>query len=183
MLRSDIGPAFIANPVTDYLTSNAVVERFNRILRSAIRICKEEPLTTITTHFTYVYNRSKNTSTGFSPAQTLLNTPDCITNELSIHNGCSGIHNVIKETREQFYEPELKRHGLKLKDGDLVLRKIMHRKDASTSAKNQPTWKGHFKVVKHLYGDTYEIQKVGDHHRTRSAVDKVHADRLKRYVQ
>uniref|UniRef100_A0A0N5B5H9 Reverse transcriptase domain-containing protein n=1 Tax=Strongyloides papillosus TaxID=174720 RepID=A0A0N5B5H9_STREA len=71
------------------------------------------------------------------------------------------------------------RHGFIPKDGDLVLQKIIHRKDAITSGKNQPIWEGPFKVNKNLYGNTYEIQRIGDHHRTRSAVYKVHADRLK----
>ena len=88
-LRSDNGPAFIAQPVTDYLasvnveqqfssphnhTSNAIVERFNRTLRAAIRIRKENQLTTVVAHFTYTYKISKNSSTGLTPAQILLNT-------------------------------------------------------------------------------------------------------------
>uniref|UniRef100_A0A0N5BZ40 RNA-directed DNA polymerase n=2 Tax=Strongyloides papillosus TaxID=174720 RepID=A0A0N5BZ40_STREA len=197
ILRSDNGPAFIAQPVTDYLasvnveqqfssphnhTSNAIVERFNRTLRASIRIHKGEPLAAVTAHFTYAYNRSKNSSTGLSPAQILLNTSDRFTEETQIHNGYSGIHKLIKDTRDQFHEPDLKRHGLKLNEGDLVLRKVMHRKDAATSAKNQPTWEGPFKVIKHLYGDTYEIERIGNHRRTRLAIEKIHADRLKKYV-
>uniref|UniRef100_A0A0K0FSE6 Integrase catalytic domain-containing protein n=1 Tax=Strongyloides venezuelensis TaxID=75913 RepID=A0A0K0FSE6_STRVS len=147
ILQSDNGPAFIAQPVTVYLssvnveqqfssshhhTSNAVVEKFNHTLRASIRI----------------------------------------------HIGES----LAADKRDQFYKPDLKRHGHKFKEGDLVLRKIMHRKDAATSAKNQPQWEDPFTVVKRLYGDTYKIERLENHRRTRLSVEKIHADRLKKYA-
>uniref|UniRef100_A0A0K0FZA0 Integrase catalytic domain-containing protein n=1 Tax=Strongyloides venezuelensis TaxID=75913 RepID=A0A0K0FZA0_STRVS len=184
ILRSDNELAFIAQPVTDYLlsvnveqqfssphhhTSNAIVKRFNRTLRASIRIHREESLAAVTAHFTYAYNRSKNSSIGLSPAQILLNTSDRFTEDTQIHNGHSFIHRLIKDKRHQFHKPDLKRHGLKFKD-------------AATSAKNQPQWEGPFTVVKRLYGDTYKIKRLGNHRRTRLSVEKIYADRLKKYA-
>uniref|UniRef100_A0A0N5C2Q0 Reverse transcriptase domain-containing protein n=1 Tax=Strongyloides papillosus TaxID=174720 RepID=A0A0N5C2Q0_STREA len=120
-------------------------------------------------------------STGLSPAQILLNTSDRWINEQPMHNGYSGLHELIKDTKDRFTENDIQRKGQKLNPGDLVLRKVMHRKDTDTSQKNQPTWEGPFKIMKHLYGDTYEIARVG--RKTRSAIEKVHADRLKKYVE
>uniref|UniRef100_A0A0K0FRR5 Integrase catalytic domain-containing protein n=1 Tax=Strongyloides venezuelensis TaxID=75913 RepID=A0A0K0FRR5_STRVS len=83
ILKSENGPAFIAKTVTDYLKSvgveqqfsslhnhksNALVERFNRILRSGIKIYKEQLLIMTVLYFAYAYNRSKSLSTGLSPA-------------------------------------------------------------------------------------------------------------------
>uniref|UniRef100_A0A0K0FJT1 Integrase catalytic domain-containing protein n=1 Tax=Strongyloides venezuelensis TaxID=75913 RepID=A0A0K0FJT1_STRVS len=133
MLRSDNGSAFIAKPVTDCLTSIEVEQQFSS---SHNYTSNAIPLSTITTHFTYVYNRSKNASTEDTSAQILLNTSDRTTNQIPMHNGFSGIHHFIKDTKEQFHKPDLKRYGLKLKIGDLVLRKIRHRKDAATLANN-----------------------------------------------
>uniref|UniRef100_A0A0N4ZDA0 Transposase n=1 Tax=Parastrongyloides trichosuri TaxID=131310 RepID=A0A0N4ZDA0_PARTI len=111
-----------------------------------------------------------------SPATLLLNTADRFNNELPIHNGYSGIHKLVKEVKREFnYRPL--RQGVPLKIGDKVLRKVMHRKDATTSQKNQPTSEGPFTVEQHLYGDTYIIQRIGK--KTRSGKEKVHADRLK----
>uniref|UniRef100_A0A0K0FRU0 RNA-directed DNA polymerase n=1 Tax=Strongyloides venezuelensis TaxID=75913 RepID=A0A0K0FRU0_STRVS len=197
ILRLDNRPAFIAQSLTDYLlsvnveqqfssphhhTSNAVVEKFNRTLRASIRIHRGESLASVTAHFTYAYNRSKNSSIGLSPAQILLNTSDRFTEDTQIHNGYSRIHRLIKDKRDQFHKPDLKRHGHKFKEGDLVLRKIMHRRDAATSAKNQPQWEDPFTVVKRLYEDTYKIERLGNHRRTRLSVEKIHADRLKKYA-
>uniref|UniRef100_A0A0N5B5G0 HTH_48 domain-containing protein n=1 Tax=Strongyloides papillosus TaxID=174720 RepID=A0A0N5B5G0_STREA len=161
--------------------SNAFVERFNRTLRNAIRIRKGMSLLSVVSHFVYAYNRSKSRSTGLSPAQILLNIPDRILNDETIHNGLSGIHELIKDTKDQFNDPEQSRSGIKINVGDLILRKVMHKKDATTSMKNQPTWKGPFKIIKHLYGDTYEILRVGKRH-TRLSYEKCHADRMKKYI-
>uniref|UniRef100_A0A0K0EMN9 Integrase catalytic domain-containing protein n=1 Tax=Strongyloides stercoralis TaxID=6248 RepID=A0A0K0EMN9_STRER len=198
ILRSDNCLAFIAKPVTDYLKivgveqqfssphnhkSNAFVERFNRVLRAAIRINRNINLMETVSHFTYAYNRSKHMSTGLSLAQIMLNTAYHFIDKTPIHNGYSGIHNLIKDTKQQFDEPYLQRHGFKLKIGNLVLRKLMHRKDATTSHKKQPTLEGPFEIIKHLYGDTYEIERVSKHRKTRLSIEKVHADRHKRYIQ
>uniref|UniRef100_A0A0N5BMH4 Integrase catalytic domain-containing protein n=1 Tax=Strongyloides papillosus TaxID=174720 RepID=A0A0N5BMH4_STREA len=198
MPRSDNGPAFIAKTVTDYLKSvgveqqfssphnhksNAYVERFNRTLRSAIRIYKNQPLTMVVPHFVYTYNRAKSLSTGLSLAQRVVNTPDRSVSDENIHNGYSGIHELIKNTKSQFEQDKIDRKGLQLNPGDLVLRRVMHRKDAKTSHKNQPIWEGPFKVLQHLYGDTYEIEDTRKHRKTRLAIEKIHSDRLKKYIQ
>uniref|UniRef100_A0A0N5BQV6 Integrase catalytic domain-containing protein n=1 Tax=Strongyloides papillosus TaxID=174720 RepID=A0A0N5BQV6_STREA len=184
VLRSDNGPAFIAKSAAEHLksmgidhqlsapynhTSNAFAERFNNTLRAAIRVYKNKNnLSVIVAHFVYTYNRTKNLKTGLTPAQILLNSSD------------NGLHELIKDTKERF-DNDIQRHGRKLNPGDLVLRKVMIRKDSETSQKNQLTWEVPFKIIKHLYGDTYEIERVGK--RTRSAIEKVHVDRLKLYVE
>uniref|UniRef100_A0A0K0F2A1 RNA-directed DNA polymerase n=1 Tax=Strongyloides venezuelensis TaxID=75913 RepID=A0A0K0F2A1_STRVS len=196
ILRTDNGPAFISKTVTEYLQtagvtqqfssphnhkSNAFVERFYRTLRDAIRIHKGSPLLTVVSHFVYAYNHSRSKSTGLSPAQILLNIPDRILQDESIHNGLSGIHALIKDTKDQFNDPELSRKGIKVNVGDLILRKVMHRKDTATSIKNQPRWEGPFKIIQRLYGDTYEILRLGKRH-TRLSYEKCHAERMKRYI-
>uniref|UniRef100_A0A0N5BMS7 Ribonucleoside-diphosphate reductase n=1 Tax=Strongyloides papillosus TaxID=174720 RepID=A0A0N5BMS7_STREA len=108
-------------------------------LRDAIRIRKGMSLLSVVSHFVYAYNRSKDRSTGLSPAQILLNIPDRILHDEAIHNGLSGIYELIKDTKDQFTDPEQSRSWIKFNVGDLILRKFMHRKDASTSMKNQPT--------------------------------------------
>uniref|UniRef100_A0A0N5CA46 RNA-directed DNA polymerase n=1 Tax=Strongyloides papillosus TaxID=174720 RepID=A0A0N5CA46_STREA len=166
ILRSDNGPAFISKAVQEYTTSigveqqfgspynhksNACVERFNRTIREAIRverlIAKQEKrnpmkLSDIVYHFTYAYNRSKHLTTGIAPATLLLNIPDNLTNNVSIHNGYSGILQLYKNTKTELKDNDTRRKGIQIKANDLVMKKINSRKDTSTSNKNQPTWDG-----------------------------------------
>uniref|UniRef100_A0A0N5BBN4 RNA-directed DNA polymerase n=1 Tax=Strongyloides papillosus TaxID=174720 RepID=A0A0N5BBN4_STREA len=203
ILRSDNGPAFISKAVQEYTTSigveqqfgslynhksNACVERFNRTLRQAIRveqfIAKQEKrnpmkLSDIVYHFTYAYNRSKHLTTGIAPATLLLNTPDNLTNNISIHNGYSGILQLYKNTKTELKDDDTRRKGIQIQPNDLVMKKVVSRKDTSTSNKNQPTWDGSYKVIQRLYGDTYEIEKLGKSRKTRQNIEKIHGDMLK----
>uniref|UniRef100_A0A0N5C1S2 Helitron_like_N domain-containing protein n=1 Tax=Strongyloides papillosus TaxID=174720 RepID=A0A0N5C1S2_STREA len=63
-------------------------------------------LLSVVSHFVYAYNRSKDRSTGLSPAQIFLNIPDKILHDEAIHNGLSGIHELIKDTKDQFTDSE-----------------------------------------------------------------------------
>uniref|UniRef100_A0A0K0FAX0 RNA-directed DNA polymerase n=1 Tax=Strongyloides venezuelensis TaxID=75913 RepID=A0A0K0FAX0_STRVS len=203
ILRSDNRPAFISKAVKDYTTSigieqqfgssynhksNVCVERFNRTLREAIRverlIAKQEGrhpmrLSDIVYHFTYAYNRSKHLTTGIAPATLLLNIPDHLANNDSIHNGYSDILQLYKSTKIELKDENIRRKGIQIQPNDLVMKKIISRKDTSTSNKNQPTWDGPYKVIQCLYGDTYEIEKIGRSRKTRQNIEKIHRDMLK----
>uniref|UniRef100_A0A0N5BMH8 RNA-directed DNA polymerase n=1 Tax=Strongyloides papillosus TaxID=174720 RepID=A0A0N5BMH8_STREA len=192
ILRSDNGPAFIAKTVTDYLKSVGVEQQFssphNHKRLSPAQIVLNTPDRSVS---------DENIHNGYSGIHELIKNDRSVSDE-NIHNGYSGIHELIKNTKSlievgihelikntksQFEQDKIDRKGLQLNPGDLVLRRVMHRKDAKTSHKNQPIWEGPFKVLQHLYGDTYEIEDTRKHRKTRLAIEKIHSDRLKKYIQ
>uniref|UniRef100_A0A0N5CC24 RNA-directed DNA polymerase n=1 Tax=Strongyloides papillosus TaxID=174720 RepID=A0A0N5CC24_STREA len=179
ILKTDNGPAFISKIVKDYTKSvgveqhysspyhhrgNAIVERFNKTLREAIRIQRQikganskARLSDIVYQFVYTYNRSKHLKTGIEPAKLLLNTGDSFISSAPIHNGYTGIIPLYQSLHKNVKREQIRRHGTEINVGDKVLKKVMFRKDAKTSHKNQPTWEGPYRVLQCLYGDTYEI--------------------------
>uniref|UniRef100_A0A0N5CDY0 RNA-directed DNA polymerase n=1 Tax=Strongyloides papillosus TaxID=174720 RepID=A0A0N5CDY0_STREA len=151
-----------------------------RIKRQIKRANSKARLSDIVYQFVYTYNRSKHLKTGIELAKLLLNTGDSFISSAQIHNGYTGMIPLYQSLHKNVKREQIRRHGTEINVGDKVLKKVMFRKDAKTSHKNQPTCEDPYTVLQCFYLDTYEIQKINNNRKTRHSIEKVHGDMLKK---
>uniref|UniRef100_A0A0K0F1C9 Integrase catalytic domain-containing protein n=1 Tax=Strongyloides venezuelensis TaxID=75913 RepID=A0A0K0F1C9_STRVS len=130
------------NPITDWGKRKYQQYFCLRIRRQIKKLSPGTTLSEIAYHFVYTYNRSKHFKTGIEPAKLVLNTRDSfIDTNTPFHNEYTSIILLNQSAQDRVVKTKhMRRHDETVKQEDRVLKKIMFRKDAKTSHKNQPTW-------------------------------------------
>uniref|UniRef100_A0A0N4ZXX9 RNA-directed DNA polymerase n=1 Tax=Parastrongyloides trichosuri TaxID=131310 RepID=A0A0N4ZXX9_PARTI len=190
VIRSDNSPAFKADDFTSFCNTfsiehmktsphnhqgNAIVERFNRTLRSSIRLYKDIPVSDLIMITQYAHNFSYSTSQEGRPKDYILSTPDVFTDEEysnSMISGHTDLLAFIKNSLKSDTPIENKTFT------PLPIDTVVYKHNIS-GHKNDIQFFGPYKIIEHLYGDTYLISRMLKTGRTYGTPEKTNARQLK----
>ncbi|CEF60668.1 Reverse transcriptase domain and Integrase,catalytic core domain and Ribonuclease H-like domain and Aspartic peptidase domain-containing protein [Strongyloides ratti] len=191
VIKTDNGPAFISNPfqlfcntygIKHYTVSaynhqgNGIVERFNRIIREAIRLYPKTDIKLLLHSTQYAHNFGYTTTQEGKPKEYILTTTDKWLQEPYINTSLSGRYDLLLYLKSLITSSTKQNPAetpQRIPPGTLVFRRN------PTAHKNSEQYEGPYEVIEHIHGDSYIIQKLSFKGRRIESAFKTNARLLK----